>query len=78
MTLDEVFISYDAKFGALKQNKLHLLKALGYFTDAENETGLNMLMEISWDSVKKFFKHEVHRLSRQLLTNETQRGENIP
>ena len=67
LSMDAVFQLYDEKFAVLHQNKLHLLKALMYFDDAETDRMPEMLHPVSWEEVKKFFQNEVMRLSKQLL-----------
>lgn len=67
VSLEEVFALYDEKFRVLHQNKLHLLKSLGYFEDAEKEHMPEMLRAIVWEDVKTFFQNEAARISKQLL-----------
>jgi predicted nucleotidyltransferase component of viral defense system len=61
------FDLYDKKFGVLHQNKLHLLKALVYFDDAEMDHMPEMLKTVSWKEVKAFFQSEAARVSKNLL-----------
>lgn len=70
LLLDAVFQLYDKKFAVLHQNKIHLLKALIYFDDAETDHMPEMLHAVSWKEVKKFFQDQVKRLSKELLTGE--------
>jgi hypothetical protein len=67
LTLEEVLKLYDKKFRVLKQNKVHILKSLIYFEDAEKEETPKMLEEVDWNKVKNFFKKEVINLSKKLL-----------
>lgn len=59
MTLDEILKLYDKKFGLLKQNKIHILKSLVYFEDAEDESLPLMLKPVKWEEVKKAVKKSV-------------------
>jgi len=67
LSLDAVLQLYDKKFAVLHQNKLHLLKALMYFDDAETDRMPEMLHLVSWEEIKRFFQNEVRRLSKELL-----------
>lgn len=40
----------------------HILKSLVYFEDAEKEPMPKMLVEVSWNEIKKFFKEEIKKL----------------
>jgi hypothetical protein len=59
---------YDKKFGKLAQNKVHIVKSLVYFDDAENDAIPNMLKKVDWDSVKQFFLEEQKTLSTELFS----------
>lgn len=66
LSLKDVLELYDKKFKKLDQNKLHIIKSLIYFEDAEQEEMSKMLKTVSWKNVKKFFKDEIKKLD---LTN---------
>ncbi len=70
--LEDVFQLYDKKFAVLQQNKLHLLKALIYFNDAETDHMPDMLQPVSWKDTRKFFQDRVKKLSKKFLTGEGQ------
>ena len=67
MTIDEALGLYDKKFKALSQNKVYILKSLGYFEDAEKDELPQMREEVDWEKVKEFFKEEQRRLTKKLL-----------
>ncbi len=67
LTLTEVIKLYDKKFKILNQNKLHILKSLHYFKDAEEGEIPKMIKPVFWPEVKNFFKDEVRKLSKELL-----------
>lgn len=58
---------------ALKQypgqehNLVHILKSLVYFADAENNPAPKIFFKARWSEVKKFFRKEVPRITRELL-----------
>jgi hypothetical protein len=67
ISLDEALQIYDKKFKKLKQNKLHILKSLAYFGDAENEKMPKMLKPVNWKKVKDFFIREQKRIAEKTL-----------
>ncbi len=50
--LPELIGFFERKYSGIKFNKLHILKSLTYFDDAENEPMPRMLNEVSWDEIK--------------------------
>lgn len=68
MTLDEALRGYDKKFKALRQNKMHILKSLAYFEDAESEKMPNMIKSIDWKKVKEFFASEQKKIAGRILS----------
>jgi hypothetical protein len=69
LTLEEALKLYDKKFKVLQQNKIHILKSLVYFEDAEKDIMPRMIKTVDWRMVKKFFEKEVKDLSKKLLTS---------
>lgn len=67
LSLKESLNLYDKKFKTFKQNRLHILKSLQYFADAEEGAMPKMIKSVSWPEVKKFFQKEVSDLSKELL-----------
>lgn len=57
-SLKELLEFFDKKFSQAPYNKIHVLKSLTYFPDAELEPMPDMLVPVSWDSVKQFFTSE--------------------
>ena len=51
------------KYAAAPYNRVHLLKALTYFVDAEHEPMPHMLVPLDWPAVRTFFISEVPSLS---------------
>ena len=66
--LEETLDLYEKKFGALAQNKVHILKSLAYFDDAEQEAMPQMIQKVEWSLVKQFFMEEQKSLSKKLLS----------
>lgn len=63
LSLEEALELYDKKFKLLKQNKMHILKSLCYFDDAEKGKIPKMIKDISWKEVKKKIKDNVLSLN---------------
>ena len=49
----------------------HLIRALVYFEDAEQDASPRMLVPYNWDQIKQFFQDEGPRLMQQLYTNSS-------
>jgi hypothetical protein len=60
--LPELIRLFKKKFSLTPYNNVHILKSLAYFNDAESEPMPDMLVPISWDTVKQFFTFEVPKL----------------
>ena len=46
---------FDRKYAQIHHNKLHLLKSLTFFDDAEKDPMPHMLVLLDWEEVKRFF-----------------------
>lgn len=54
---------FEVKFSGLHYNRLHIIKSLVYFKDAENEVMPEMIEPLDWRQVKKFFLQEIKNLA---------------
>ncbi|MBU1200538.1 nucleotidyl transferase AbiEii/AbiGii toxin family protein [Patescibacteria group bacterium] len=54
-SLKQVFSFHDQKFNQ-PNNRYHLLKALTYFTDAEDNPPLKVIKPVPWPQIKTFFE----------------------
>lgn len=63
-SLEEILKFYKLKFKNASADKIHILKSLIYFTDAENEPMPRMLKKIGWPQIKKTLTEEVKKLAR--------------
>jgi len=52
-TLAELIEIFEKKYKNIKYNKLHILKSLAYFDDAEDEPMPKMLKLVNWEVVKE-------------------------
>ncbi len=50
---------FQKKFEKANYNRIHVLKSLVYFDEAEKDPMPGMLIEISWQEVKEFFQERV-------------------
>jgi hypothetical protein len=64
--LSQVFAGFREKYRGVMIDPYHLLRSLSYFTDAEVEPMPEVLGEITWDTIKAFFRAEAARLLHEL------------
>ena len=57
-SLGEILSLFARKYEGIDYSRLHLLKSLSYFEDAEEDPPLSMLGNVSWAEVKDFFAPE--------------------
>ena len=61
--LSEILVWFARKYAKTRYNRLHLLKSLTYFADAEKDPPPHMLTPLVWEDVVHFFKQKVPALS---------------
>jgi len=66
-SLEEILNFYEGKYRLLETNRLHIIKSLAYFAEAENDPLPQMLEDVSWEQIKKFFEKEAVRISQKYL-----------
>ncbi len=67
-SIEKMLSFYDQKYKVLKDHLYSIVRALNYFEDAEREAATpKMLVDVSWDEVKKFFREESLRLAKEKL-----------
>lgn len=62
ISLPELFNLLPQKFSKVLYEPYHLILGLTYFKDADQETMPQMLLDIQWDEVKKYFQAEVKKI----------------
>jgi len=62
--LAQIFEWFTTKYAAVAYNRMHVMKALTYFRDAEDEPLPDLMIPIDWSSVTRFFVSEAPRLPR--------------
>lgn len=65
--LSEAISMYEKKYKTQGGNLPHILRSLVYFVDAEDDPELEMLKNIKWEVVKKFFEKETEKLAKEVL-----------
>lgn len=60
--LEQLLDIYDKKYKNLATAKMHIVKSLIYFDDAESDEMPKMLKKVAWEDVKKYFENEVKKL----------------
>jgi len=58
-SLEELLKMFDKKYKGIEYNRLHILKSLSYFEEAEKDPMPIMLKGIKWSDVKDKIKEEV-------------------
>lgn len=62
--LAEILLMFEQKFVKTKFSKIHLLKSLTYFADAERDPMPRMLAAVEWNEIRQYFLRETPRLLR--------------
>jgi hypothetical protein len=57
--LGEILDWFGRKYAETRYNRLHILKSLTFFGDAEKDPLPHMLMPLAWEDVTRFFRKEV-------------------
>ena len=65
LSLKKLLILFDRKYQEIKYNRLHLLKSLSYFEEAEKEPMPKMLLDVSWNDIKKEIIKKVAEKTRE-------------
>ena len=63
-SLAEIIDFFEKKYSAIQYNKLHILKSLVFFDDAEEEPMPIMLNNVDWKEVKEKITKEVGELNK--------------
>lgn len=59
-SLEELIDLFEKKYKTIKYNKLHILKSLAYFPDAEDDPMPIMLENVKWEDMKEYISSETH------------------
>lgn len=61
-SLKKILKFYDQKYKNLAANRIHILKSLVYFADAEKDTKPEMIQAADWEEIKNLIKEKVKNL----------------
>jgi len=61
-SLAELIGFFEEKYKNIRYNKLHILKSLVYFDDADGNPDPVMLVDFDWEKIKVFLEKEVRNL----------------
>jgi hypothetical protein len=50
---------FEKKYKSINYNMMHILKSLTYFEDAKKDPMPRMIIQVSWEEVKDFFREEI-------------------
>jgi hypothetical protein len=59
--LGEILRMFSEKFARANYSRIHILKSLAYFADAEKDPMPHMLVDLDWNNVKQYFSTEALR-----------------
>jgi hypothetical protein len=60
--LKQIVSWFEEKYASVPYNRVHVLKSLTYFADAEREPMPDLLTPLDWSAIKRFFDTEAVRL----------------
>ena len=60
--LKEILRHFEQKYARTNYSRIHILKSLTFFADAEKDPMPHMLVMLDWETVKQFFLRETPRL----------------
>ncbi len=61
-SLVELIDFFEKKYKGIEYNKLHILKSLNYFDDAESDPIPIMIREVEWEEIKDRIRAEIKKL----------------
>lgn len=64
--LSALLTMFDRKYDGVTYSRIHLLKSLTYFEEANREGSPNLPADLDWEAVKRFFEDQVVLLYRSL------------
>lgn len=66
-SLEELFTAFNKKYQKVEFQKLHILKSLIYFSDAEADPSPDLIKEVNWNSVKENIAKTVKKYSEKII-----------
>lgn len=59
-SLSKLIGFFEKKYSGVKYNRLHILKSMTYFSDADDEPMPRMIEPLKWEKVKKDISKKIH------------------
>lgn len=69
-SLVNLLAAFDKKYRGSGCSRIHVLKSLTYFADAEEQAMPRMLIPVKWKDIKQFFEKEVEKIGMRFLKGE--------
>ncbi|MCX6810562.1 MAG: nucleotidyl transferase AbiEii/AbiGii toxin family protein [Candidatus Berkelbacteria bacterium] len=67
ISLEEIFVRLKKQYPNVAHDYYHIIKSLFYFADAEDDPEPDLLIDLDWKTVKKYFEKEIPILTKKLL-----------
>jgi hypothetical protein len=62
-SLTQLISFFEEKYKNIKYNKIHILKSLVYFADADSDPDPLMPVDFDWEKIKTFLERQVRQLA---------------
>ena len=62
--LSELLVLFDRKYEGIEFSRIHLLKALTHFEDAEKDPSPELLVDLDWNQIKQFLETQAIAMYR--------------
>lgn len=62
-SLNQLISFFEEKYKNIQYNKLHILKSLIYFDDADSDPDPLMVLDFNWEEIKIFIEGEVKKIT---------------
>ncbi len=66
-SLEDIFKKLESKFKGVNYQKLHLLKSISYFFDADKDPDPDMIEAIDWEKVKSYLESKVKEYVKETI-----------
>lgn len=67
VSLEKIITNLREQYPSVAHNYQHILKSLIYFADAEDDPEPDLLIDLNWETVKRYFEKEIPLLTKKLL-----------
>ncbi len=67
LSLEKIITNLKTQYPTVAHNYQHIMKSLNYFEDAEIDPDPDLLVDLTWQTVKNYFEREIPKLTTKLL-----------